>query len=153
MGDLRGASVRGVAVAQVGARGCPPGRAARALALVLGVGVALFPLFSPGYAQSSSGSTLAPGDALRITVWRKPELSGEFQILADSAIAGPFYRPLKVAGIPITDVERRVHSYLEQYESSPRVLVERRFSALPWWAKCETPGCIACPRKQPSRRR
>src|SRR6266567_3409009 len=48
---------------------CPPAAAAQAM-----------PAFDP------SLLVLTPGDALRITVWRQAELSGEFWIAADSSI-------------------------------------------------------------------
>jgi len=72
-------------------------------------------------------SALSPGDAIRISVWRKPELSGEFVVASDSSIAHPLYADLRVAGVPMASVRDRVRRFVEQYEVSPRVLVEPLF--------------------------
>jgi protein involved in polysaccharide export with SLBB domain len=108
----------------------------RSLLLVLGVAALL--AAAPLGAQSSARdlpapptgaapAVLNPGDAVRITVWQKPELSGEFHVSADSTIADPFYMDIKVAGVPMDAVTTRVRAYLERYETSPRVLVEPLF--------------------------
>src|SRR5690349_4287754 len=34
---------------------------------------------------------LAPGDSVRVVVWRKPELSGDFIIAPDGSITHPLY--------------------------------------------------------------
>jgi protein involved in polysaccharide export with SLBB domain len=67
---------------------------------------------------------LRPGDAVRITVWRKPELSGDFAIAGDSTIASPFYMDLKVAGLPLPSAAERVRLHVARFETEPRVLVE-----------------------------
>jgi polysaccharide export outer membrane protein len=86
----------------------------------------------PGYLSAQAPATegapapiiLRAGDAVRITVWRKPELSGEFPISADGSIASPFYMDLRVAGTPLPTVTEQVRSFLALYETEPRVLVE-----------------------------
>jgi protein involved in polysaccharide export with SLBB domain len=76
-----------------------------------------------GLAQSraadSSPTVLAPGDVLRITVWRKPEFSGEFLVAPDGSITHPLYRELKVAGIPFSAVDERVRVFLARFEANP----------------------------------
>jgi polysaccharide export outer membrane protein len=67
---------------------------------------------------------LSPGDVVRISVWRKPDLSGDFPVAEDSTVANPFYSSVKVAGVPISVAQERVRRYVEQFETSPRVLVE-----------------------------
>lgn len=76
---------------------------------------------------SAAATTLSPGDELRITVWRKPELSGDFTISADSTIGSPFYMDLKVTGMPLSSVADRVRTHIARYEAEPRVLVEPLF--------------------------
>jgi protein involved in polysaccharide export with SLBB domain len=39
----------------------------------------------------SATMTLSPGDAVRITVWRKEELCGEFAVAAERTIASPVW--------------------------------------------------------------
>jgi polysaccharide export outer membrane protein len=67
---------------------------------------------------------LGPGDVVRISVWRKPELSGDFPVAEDSSVANPFYSDVKVGGVPISVAQERVRRYVERFETSPRVLVE-----------------------------
>jgi polysaccharide export outer membrane protein len=75
-------------------------------------------------ASAASAAVLRPGDAIRISVWRKPELSGEFIVAGDSSIAHPFYGDLRVGGIPFLVATERVRRFVERFETSPRVLVE-----------------------------
>jgi polysaccharide biosynthesis/export protein len=74
-----------------------------------------------------SSLVLSPGDAVKITVWQKPELSGEFIVGADGRVSDPFYMDVQVAGIPFATAVERVRNYLAQYEVNPRVLVEPLF--------------------------
>lgn len=69
-------------------------------------------------AVDSSSAMLAPGDLLRVTVWRRPEFSGDFIIAPDSTITHPLYRDVKVAGIPLKMVEDRVRTFLARYETN-----------------------------------
>jgi protein involved in polysaccharide export with SLBB domain len=79
---------------------------------------------SPGH---SAGAVLRPGDAVQITVWRKPELSGEFVVAADSTLADPLYQDIKVAGLPVSNVTAIVLAFVAQYETNPRIRVEPLF--------------------------
>ena len=67
---------------------------------------------------------LRPGDAVRITVWRKPELSGQFTIATDGSIAHPLYRSVRVTGASLATLETRLRTFLEQYEEAPQFVVE-----------------------------
>jgi polysaccharide export outer membrane protein len=67
---------------------------------------------------------LGPGDVVRITVWRRPELSGEFAVAADSSIAHPLYRAVKVAGLPAATVEGRLREFLTRFEENPQLVIE-----------------------------
>lgn len=80
---------------------------------------------SPSQMQSSSAtaSELEPGDVLRITVWRRPELSGDFVVAPDSTITHPLYRDVKVVGIPLANVEERVRVLLTRYETTPTFVI------------------------------
>jgi len=69
-------------------------------------------------------SALAPGDVVRITVWRKPELSGEFVVTADGSVAHPLYREVRVAGVPLATAEQRLRTYLEKLEANPQFVIE-----------------------------
>ena len=67
---------------------------------------------------------LKPGDALRISVWRDSELSGEFQIAPDGTVIHPMWRAIRVAGIPLPEVETRLRTFLEGLQSQPQFVVE-----------------------------
>jgi polysaccharide export outer membrane protein len=68
--------------------------------------------------------TLHAGDAVRISVWRRPELSGEFPIGDDGSITHPLYRAIRVTGLPIPAVEERVRVFLTQFDATPAFVVE-----------------------------
>jgi protein involved in polysaccharide export with SLBB domain len=82
---------------------------------------------TPAIPAMVSDLVLNPGDAVKITVWQKPELSGEFTVSADGRVADPFYMDVMVAGIPFATAAERVRTHLAQYEVNPRVLVEPLF--------------------------
>lgn len=65
---------------------------------------------------------LNPGDAIRITVWRKPELSGEFAIAGDGSIVHPLYREVRVTGIPMSSVEALLRDVIGKIERTPFVI-------------------------------
>ncbi|CAA9352217.1 MAG: hypothetical protein AVDCRST_MAG68-3742 [uncultured Gemmatimonadetes bacterium] len=79
--------------------------------------------------MESAAAALNPGDAVRITVWRKPDLSGEFFVGADSSIAHPFYSEVKVGGIPFALATERVKQFVRRVEASP-VLVEPLYQVM-----------------------
>jgi polysaccharide biosynthesis/export protein len=79
-------------------------------------------------AQSTDGATagtatLAPGDVLRIVVWRKPEFSGDFVVAQDGTITHPLYREVNVVGVPLNVVEERVRIFLTRYETNPAFVI------------------------------
>ncbi len=83
-------------------------------------------LFGSGIGAQSSGPRLglSPGDQIRIIVWRKPELSGDFVVGANGTITHPLYKAVQVAGIPLNVVEDRLRTFLTQYETNPQLVVQ-----------------------------
>ena len=79
-------------------------------------------------AQSPAPSTeqvsLAPGDSVRIVVWRKPEMSGDFIVGPDGTITHPLYRAVRVAGIPFSTAELNVRTFLARFEQDPQFVIE-----------------------------
>jgi protein involved in polysaccharide export with SLBB domain len=75
--------------------------------------------------QPANGAViLVPGDALRISVWRNEPLSGEFRVSNDGTLAHPLYRTVKVAGVPLGELEERFGTFLSKYEANPQFVVE-----------------------------
>jgi polysaccharide biosynthesis/export protein len=89
------------------------------------VTAALVPLTSPRpRSPVATGIVLGPGDVVRITVWRKPEFSGEFRIAPDGSIAHPLYRAVEVAGVPFSITEERVGAFLRHFGEDPQFVIE-----------------------------
>jgi polysaccharide export outer membrane protein len=85
-------------------------------------------MFSSVFAQSPAPSAdqviLAPGDSVRITVWRKPEMSGDFIVAPDGTISHPLYRAVRVGGVPFTTAEINLRNFLARFEQDPQFVVE-----------------------------
>jgi protein involved in polysaccharide export with SLBB domain len=80
----------------------------------------------PVAAQSAAGESLVlrPGDVVRVTVWRNPELTGEFAIARDGTLAHPLYRDVVVGGLDVVAAESRLRDLLSQLETNPRFVME-----------------------------
>jgi polysaccharide export outer membrane protein len=85
--------------------------------------LALVPPLAAQSAVPESPATLAPGDIVRIVVWRRPEFSGDYVVAPDSTITHPLLREVKVAGIPFTTVEERVRAFLTKFDANPAFVV------------------------------
>jgi len=90
--------------------------------------LALVVLSMPVSAQESRSSTdqsvLAPGDSVRIVVWRKPEFSGDFVVAPNGSITHPLYRSVQVGGIPFATAEANVRRFLARFEENPEFVME-----------------------------
>jgi protein involved in polysaccharide export with SLBB domain len=80
----------------------------------------------PVAAQSAAIGTvmLRAGDVVRVTVWRNPELSGDFAITSNGTLAHPLYRDVVVAGLDLPAAESRIREVLAGLESNPRFVIE-----------------------------
>ena len=67
---------------------------------------------------------LQPGDVVQVTVWQRPELSGEFTVAPDGTLSHPLYRQVRVTGVPASQIEQQVRSFLGAYEANPQVVVQ-----------------------------
>jgi polysaccharide export outer membrane protein len=86
--------------------------------------LALFALPAAVKAQDAAGIGLAPGDQLKILVYKSEELSGSFTISANGTILHPLYRELRVAGLPMSAVEERIRTFLLKYQTNPQFVIE-----------------------------
>mgnify|MGYP001278175986 CR=1 FL=1 len=65
-----------------------------------------------------------PGDAVRIVVWRKPELSGDFDIAADGSVKHPLYQELRLGGRRVDEAEVLLREFLSRFETAPQFVFE-----------------------------
>jgi len=66
---------------------------------------------------------LAPGDVIRIEIWRQPEFSGDFDIATDGTIRHPLYQQVRVAGIPLSQASVRLRGFLSGFVEDPQFVV------------------------------
>jgi polysaccharide export outer membrane protein len=99
----------------------------RRVAVLMALIAFFLPIELLGQATPSAArdqSVLTPGDSVRIVVWRKPELSGDYVIGADGTITHPLFRSVQVAGIPLATAEANVRNFLARYEENPQFVME-----------------------------
>jgi polysaccharide biosynthesis/export protein len=102
-----------------------PAALARLFVLTVLLAFAPAPLAAQDAAPAAQDPpVLAPGDVLRVTVFRKDELSGEINVADDGTLLHPLYRSLHVAGLPAPELERRVREFLTRYEAEPSFVIE-----------------------------
>lgn len=87
----------------------------------------LWPAAAQRVARPLTDPVLRPGDVLRITVWRHPELSGEFTIGPDSVPVHPVYQVVKVGGASLGVVRERLRGLLTTYERDVQLVIEPLF--------------------------
>ena len=90
-------------------------------------------------------SLLRPGDALRITVWRQPEFSGDFVVNPDSTVAHPLLQAVKVGGVAPSVARARLRDFLTGYEQNPRFVVEPLYPVVTA-GEVRQPGLVSLPR-------
>ena len=98
-----------------------------ALRQSLAIVAAALTLAAPARALAQAADpavVLNPGDAVRITVWRSAELSGDFDIASDSTIAHPMYRDVKAGGMPFNLVQDRIRETLQKFSSTPQFVAQ-----------------------------
>jgi protein involved in polysaccharide export with SLBB domain len=85
------------------------------------------PLHAQTVSTDGGEAVLQPGDVVRITVWRKPELSGELVVATDSSLKHPLFQEVKVGGVPLAIAKERLREFLVRYESDPQFVIEPLF--------------------------
>jgi protein involved in polysaccharide export with SLBB domain len=90
--------------------------------------LALLALAAPAHSQAASstndGHALRPGDVVRVAVWRRDDLSGEFAVAPDGTILHPILKRVTVAGVPLTEAERRLSELLRTFEGEADFVLE-----------------------------
>jgi polysaccharide export outer membrane protein len=118
-------------------------------ALLVGL-LAIPALAAPLAAQGSTAVrdtnvVLHPGDMVKVTVWRNPEMSGDFVVGVNGSLRQPLYQEVQVAGIPLHEVERRLTEFLTKYEQNPQLVVEPLFQVTVG-GQVRTPNLYPLPR-------
>jgi protein involved in polysaccharide export with SLBB domain len=88
----------------------------------------LAPVASAAAQAARSDPVLRPGDMLRLSVWRHPELSGDFLVAPDSTVVHPLYQRVQVAGVPLPVVKERLRALLVTYEQGIEFAIEPLFA-------------------------
>jgi polysaccharide biosynthesis/export protein VpsN len=90
------------------------------------LGLAIVALLSAATAgaQTPESQGVAPGDQIRITVWRKPEMSCDCTVGGNGSIVHPLYREVQVVGVPLATVEERLRTFLSRYEQNPQFVIQ-----------------------------
>jgi polysaccharide biosynthesis/export protein len=96
----------------------------RLLVLVTGVSLVAGTMLAQAPSPTAEQVTLAPGDSVRVVVWRKPEMSGDFIVGPDGTITHPLYRAVRVGGVPFPTAEANVRNFLARFEQDPQFVVE-----------------------------
>ena len=97
----------------------------RSVILPLAFGLTTILGFStPAMAQNpASDAGVRPGDTVEITVWQRDELSGTFTVAPDGTLNHPLYRQIPVTGMPASQIEGRLRTFLSEYEANPQIVV------------------------------
>jgi len=61
---------------------------------------------------------------VRLSVWRQPELSGEFVVLADGRLAHPLLQAVRVSDVRFVEATSRMRSVLGRYDAEPQFVME-----------------------------
>jgi protein involved in polysaccharide export with SLBB domain len=90
----------------------------RRLALLL----VLFAGSAPSAAQEPT--SVRPGDAVRLLVWRLDEFSGEFAVGPDGTLQHPLLTEVVVVGRTREEVRRQLREVLLRYENDPQLVFD-----------------------------
>jgi protein involved in polysaccharide export with SLBB domain len=95
-----------------------------ALLPFLAVAVLSAPVAAQDSRPQGGQSMLAPGDSVRVVVWRRPEFSGDFVVAPNGSITHPLYRSVVVGGVPFATAEANLRRFLTRFEENPEFVLE-----------------------------
>ena len=78
---------------------------------------------APAAADEMAAYSVAPGDVLRIAVWKEPELSGDAFVRLDGMITVPLVGDVKAAGKTTEQIATEVRTRLRPFLETPQVTV------------------------------
>ncbi len=97
--------------------------------VVVSLGAAVRPVAAaqapapPAPAEEVSPYSVAPGDVLKIAVWKEPELSGEVFVRLDGMITVPLVGDIRAAGKSTAQIAAEVRDGLRPFLETPQVTV------------------------------
>jgi len=77
--------------------------------------------------SATAAAVLHPGDMVKVTVWRSPEMSGDFIVGANGTLQHPLYKGVRVIGVPMPEVSQRLTQFLAHFQDDPQIVVEPLF--------------------------
>jgi polysaccharide biosynthesis/export protein len=78
---------------------------------------------APAAAQDTT-TAVRPSDAIRLSVWRQPEFTGEFPIAPDGTILHPLLSQVRVVGRTREQVRTQLRDALQQFERDPQFVFD-----------------------------
>lgn len=69
-----------------------------------------------------------PGDTINVLVLDEPALSGAFMVHADGSLVHPLYRRIQVGGVPFSQLDGVMSSYLSRFREDPQFTAEPRLT-------------------------
>lgn len=78
---------------------------------------------APAAAQDTTAA-VRPSDAIRLSVWRQPEFSGEFPIAPDGTILHPLLSQVRVVGRTREQVRAQLLDVLRQFDREPQFVFD-----------------------------
>jgi len=67
--------------------------------------------------------TVKPGDTLRVSVWKEPDLTGPVLVTPDGAFAFPLVGQIDARGKSVTELQQMVSERLKKYIADPVVTI------------------------------
>ncbi|MFZ0548558.1 MAG: polysaccharide biosynthesis/export family protein [Candidatus Promineifilaceae bacterium] len=80
-------------------------------------------LFAQDQALHAGGYQVLPGDTLRISVWKEPDLQLDVLVRPDSAISFPLAGEISTKGLSVGALQQELSNRLGKYISNPVVTV------------------------------
>ena len=74
---------------------------------------------APGAAQAADSAYLRPGDMVRLSVFRQPELSGDFPVSSEGTLQHPLLSEVRVVGASRAAIRQRLRDALTPYVRDP----------------------------------
>ena len=89
--------------------------------LVFGLAAPLTPLSAQSIPGNADLVSLKPGDLLRLTVWREPDLSGEFLVEQSGEVTLPLIGPVAAVGVGAAALVDDIESRLREEIRNPSI--------------------------------